>query len=428
MQLTVKQEFKKLIPPLTFDEFKTLEANILNEGIRDPLTIWGDVLLDGHNRYEIATKHNIPFATVERFFDGDLDAKIWMINNQFGRRNLSNYQRSVLALEMENVFSERAKKNLKVYGGNQYAPLEISTNVQTIDTRKELAKVASVSDNTIAKVKVIQAKATEEVKEKLSSGNLSINEAYKEIKTVEKAAEIREKKQQDELLLQTTIKVDDYDFIHNKSILDCVDVIPNGIRVLLTDPPYGQGFVSNRRVISEKDKGIANDDNIEDALILLDKTLNIMYDKMQNNSFAFVFTSWRYEPEFRAVFEKYFDLRSSIIWVKNNHGSGDINGAFAPKHERILFGVKGNPKLKYRLPDVLNGDEIITAHATAKPIDLLRELIKVTSVEGDIIAEPFAGHGSTIIAALDLHRKVFASEIDINNYNHIIKALNVRFS
>lgn len=372
MQLTVKQEFKKLIPPLTFDEFKQLEANILNEGIRDPLTIWGNVLLDGHNRYEIATKHDIPFTTVERFFDGELDAKIWMINNQFGRRNLSNYQRSVLALEMENVFSEKAKEQ-QVRKPNSVCQI---SDKQKIDTKKELAKTASVSHDTIAKVKVIQAKATEEVKEKLSSGNLSINEAYKEIKTVEKAAEIREKKQQDELLLQTTIKVDDYDFIHNKSILDCVDVIPNGIRVLLTDPPYGQGFVSNRRVISEKDKGIANDDNIEDALILLDKTLNIMYDKMQNNSFAFVFTSWRYEPEFRAVFEKYFDLRSSIIWVKNNHGSGDINGAFAPKHERILFGVKGNPKLKYRLPDVLNGDEIITAHATAKPIDLLRELIK----------------------------------------------------
>jgi len=93
MQLTVKQEFKKLIPPLTFDEFKQFEANILNEGIRDPLIIWGNVVLDGHNRYEIATKHDIPFTTVERFFDGELDAKIWMINNQFGRRNLSNYQR-----------------------------------------------------------------------------------------------------------------------------------------------------------------------------------------------------------------------------------------------------------------------------------------------------------------------------------------------
>ena len=174
MQLTVKQEFKKLIPPLTFDEFKTLEANILNEGIRDPLTIWGDVLLDGHNRYEIATKHNIPFTTVERFFDGDLDAKIWMINNQFGRRNLSNYQRSVLALEMESVFAEKAKANQIRTSENRVSQISVK---QGIDTQKELANVAKVSHDTIAKVKVIQAKATEEVKEKLSSGNLSINEA-----------------------------------------------------------------------------------------------------------------------------------------------------------------------------------------------------------------------------------------------------------
>jgi len=96
-----------------------------------------------------------------------------MINNQFGRRNLSNYQRSVLALEMENVFSEKAKQNQKASGGA--VPQK---SVKTpIDTQKELANVAKVSHDTIAKVKVIQAKATEEVKEKLSSGNLSINEA-----------------------------------------------------------------------------------------------------------------------------------------------------------------------------------------------------------------------------------------------------------
>ena len=96
-----------------------------------------------------------------------------MINNQFGRRNLSNYQRSVLALEMENVFSEKAKQNQKASGG---AVRQISDKA-VIDTKKELANVAKVSHDTIAKVKVIQAKATEEVKEKLSSGNLSINEA-----------------------------------------------------------------------------------------------------------------------------------------------------------------------------------------------------------------------------------------------------------
>ena len=124
MQLTINQEFKKLIPPLTFDEFKTLEANILNEGIRDPLTIWGDVLLDGHNRYEIAQKHNIPFATVERFFETEDDAKEWMILNQFGRRNLSNYQRSVLALDLEHIFAEKAKANQAIqYKGKISLPL-----------------------------------------------------------------------------------------------------------------------------------------------------------------------------------------------------------------------------------------------------------------------------------------------------------------
>ncbi len=74
---------------------------------------------------------------------------------------------------MENVFSEKAKEKQKEAGG---AVRQISDKA-VIDTKKELANVAKVSHDTIAKVKVIQAKATEEVKEKLSSGNLSINEA-----------------------------------------------------------------------------------------------------------------------------------------------------------------------------------------------------------------------------------------------------------
>jgi len=55
-------------------------------------------------------KHEIQFECVDMLFDNENDVKEWMINNQFGRRNLSNYQRSVLALELESVFSERAKE------------------------------------------------------------------------------------------------------------------------------------------------------------------------------------------------------------------------------------------------------------------------------------------------------------------------------
>lgn len=67
--------------------------------------------------------------------------------------------------------------------------MQISANVQTVDTRKELAKIASVSHNTIEKVKVIQQKATDTVKEQLATGELTINKAYQEIKSAEKKEE-----------------------------------------------------------------------------------------------------------------------------------------------------------------------------------------------------------------------------------------------
>lgn len=72
-----------------------------------------------------------------------------MINNQFGRRNLINYQRSVLALELESVFSDRAKENQ----GQRNDIKQISAESKPIETRAELAKVANVSHDTIAKVK-----------------------------------------------------------------------------------------------------------------------------------------------------------------------------------------------------------------------------------------------------------------------------------
>ena len=88
--------------------------------------------------------------------------KEWMILNQFGRRNLSNYQRSVLALELEEVFTKKAKEN------QIRKPNSVMQNSaeQKIDTRKELSKVASVSHDTITRVKKIEEKADEETKAK----------------------------------------------------------------------------------------------------------------------------------------------------------------------------------------------------------------------------------------------------------------------
>ena len=186
--LQIKEEFKKLIPALTVEEFNQLEANCLAEGIREKIITWNGFIIDGHNRYEIATRWNLEYQTESKRFETENDVREWMIHNQFGRRNLSNYQRSVLALELKSVFSARAKENLSDGGKG----CQISDKV---DTKKELAKLANVSHDTIAKVKVIEAKAEDTLKEKLLNGEISINQAYKEIKE-KKAEEFKAKIEQ----------------------------------------------------------------------------------------------------------------------------------------------------------------------------------------------------------------------------------------
>ena len=111
--IEIKQEFKDLIPPLTKEEFKQLENNCMSEGIREKILTWNGFIIDGHNRYEIATRWDLDFETENKHFDNEEAVKEWMILNQFGRRNLSNYQRSVLALELEDVFSNKAKEKQK---------------------------------------------------------------------------------------------------------------------------------------------------------------------------------------------------------------------------------------------------------------------------------------------------------------------------
>lgn len=187
---------------------------------------------------------------------------------------------------------------------------------------------------------------------------------------------------------------------------------PTGIKLVLTDPPYGQDFQSNRRVVSAKAPRLANDDG--QAFDLLRDVLTEAYAHMADDSTLLVWSSWRYECEFRQVVAACgFNIKGSLIWDKPNHGSGDLDGSFAPKHERIIHAVKGNPKLNRRHDDVLRGSVFLgTEHPTEKPLDLLALLIEATTNEGDIVADPFAGGGSTVIAAHQARREFWACELD----------------
>lgn len=108
MDIVVKEELKAYIDPLTTDEHDALERSILAEGCRDALVLWGDVLVDGHNRFGICQKHDLPFQTVQntRFQSMD-DVHLWMIEQHLGRRSVSDFQRGVLALRKRDILAER---------------------------------------------------------------------------------------------------------------------------------------------------------------------------------------------------------------------------------------------------------------------------------------------------------------------------------
>ncbi|MDP6704054.1 MAG: hypothetical protein QF775_01045, partial [archaeon] len=129
----LKPEFKKLIPPLEDSEFELLEENILADGCREPLVVWNGILLDGHHRLSICLEHGLPFKTVsprEEIKD-NLDAKIWIFENQFGRRDLDDFVKSEIALELKKLYRERAERN-----SGEHSPF--SQDVDQEDLNKKL--------------------------------------------------------------------------------------------------------------------------------------------------------------------------------------------------------------------------------------------------------------------------------------------------
>ena len=178
--------FKHIIPALSPDEYKQLELNILQDGIREPLVVWGDTLIDGHNRLSIAQAHGLDYATVNMDFANEQDAKAWIILNQFGRRNLSLFERARLALELKPIIADRAKDNLRIAA--EMTNTGLQTSVKAVNTQKELADIAGVSHDTISKVEKIET--APDISAKVKSGELSINQGYQAVKRAEKVLDV----------------------------------------------------------------------------------------------------------------------------------------------------------------------------------------------------------------------------------------------
>lgn len=195
MNIVVNEDLKAYIDPLTPEEYEALERSILAEGCRDALVLWGEVLVDGHNRYGICQKHGLPFQTVQntRFKSID-DVHLWMIDQHLGRRSISDFLRGVLALRKKDIVDQqRARTATQPTSSSEGAhdpsdppfdvdpPADGSTTAvpppAPLNSREAIARAARLRSNQVGMIERIQKQAAPELLAAVKSGVISINTA-----------------------------------------------------------------------------------------------------------------------------------------------------------------------------------------------------------------------------------------------------------
>ena len=351
--IVIREDFKKLIPALTGEEFKQLEANILSEGIRDPLVVWNGYLVDGHNRYTIATQHGLEYKTVSKEFKDGNAVKIWMIDNQNGRRNLTDGWKYKLQQIRKEILLEKGKEKMSIGGELKEGLSIVDKPLPKHNTRQEVAKALNWSTGKVAMADIVFKKATPELEEKILSNEVTINQAYQEIKKEEKKELQIEKKKEYEQRIET-ISVNEFK-------VDIFDT-KEKYRVIYADPPWQYDLEQTSPNLGGAIKHY-NSMSIEDLCAL---PINDIADK---DAVLFL---WITSPKlnlFLQLMEAWgFEYKTSFVWDKVKHNMGHYNSV---RHEFLLIGGRGKstPDLK-RLYDSVITIERSEKHSE-KPVEFL---------------------------------------------------------
>ena len=192
MDIVVNEELKAYIDPLTPEEDEALERSLLTEGCRDALVLWGNVLVDGHNRYRLCQKHGLPFQTVQNpRFQSLEDVHLWMIDQHLGRRSVSDYQRGVLALRKREIVAARRARRAATEAGASVevtavdatpvpppsAATAVASATEALETREALARVARLSSSQVVQIEKIQKQGAPELVAAVKAGVVSLTAA-----------------------------------------------------------------------------------------------------------------------------------------------------------------------------------------------------------------------------------------------------------
>ena len=205
------------------------------------------------------------------------------------------------------------------------------------------------------------------------------------------------------------ITIEENTIIHADSLTVLRQMEPESIDAVITDPPYGINYVSQTGAKVKNDTA---------------PFIWFLYDAfrvLKPGGSIICFTRWDVQQTFiDAMKLAGFKVKSEVIWDKVIGGQGDLKAQFSPSHENIIFAIKG----KYSFPghrprDLVTYQKLASSqmiHPTEKPVGLLTNLISSVTKPGDLIVDPFAGSGSTCVAAKKTGRRFIGIELDDEHF------------
>lgn len=426
---------------------KELAESIKELGLLNPITVNEDgTLIAGMHRLEACKLLGYEEIKVNKINLNLLLAELAEIDENLIRNEL-HWLESDKQLKRRKAIYEQLRPETKhnsKFKGNQFRSNDTMSSDQktfTEDTADKLGQSQRNIQRSVARAENIIEEVEDDIKElditktegtilarfepeqqkkiievKKQKTDFSIKEIVQEIKKEEKKEIYKAKIQ--ETRVETTIS-------ENIKQGDCLEILHNlengCIDIVLTDPPYGINYISNRSIYDNSitKRGLLND-NKEYAFDLLEETCKILKEKTAENAHLYFFCSWNVFSTFENIISKYFDIKTPIIWDKQNKGSGDLENDWGNQTEIIIYCVKGKKLINNRRGNIISVPRLHSSkmlHPTQKPNELLKQILEVSATKGDFIVDPFMGSGSTIKVCNELNLKSLGIELDYDMFN-----------
>jgi DNA modification methylase len=411
-KIHTNKKYENLVPPMTREVFQSLMSSIRESGQLEPITInhKGEVL-DGHNRLRVCEKLRIePLFEVKRFDDSSHE-KLYIIDVNLQRRQLTAAQRIQLSLKKKPIIQELAKKNSQINLRRSTGHLNVQ--ICTLGrVNEKIAKDAGVSARQVSKVETILEKAHPELKDRVLKGILKIDKAYKQIKNEERSLKLIAETQ---LSLATAARDSNDSTSFNRIKLLEGDMrklaydpklIPDdSIDLIFTDPLYHRQYLPLFVNLSEVADRVLKDGG---SLVTYigQYALPEILDHLRKPK-----TRLRYWHEFCITLEgpQFARLNNPVIIVRWKH---------------LLWFVKGG---KPQLPlDNSSIDDLIESKRPDKSLNRFTQstveaeyIISKLTIEDMQVLDPFLGGGTTAITAAKLNRQFIGIDISAEAIEYV---------